>query len=285
MLPKVRKINNRDFAATGGVRLLRAIAIQSTRTRKSASGEAVHDLRVSIRRLRHILSALKDRFPGEESRRLRGELKVLMTQAGDVRDRDISIELIRKAAGANHRGIIGEFRTGRDEAAKSLRAGIRDWKRNGSVTAWRAAMKKVKAPDVPIDKAAHQILMELLKDFFRQGRKAAKPDASMDEIHRFRIAGKNLRYALDFFIPLYGDSADELMEYLKETQKLVGEIHDCAVAMQMVEAARSEAGKKEIRAALKKRLRKKTERFQRNYGCEFSNTARLRHWKKSLSAA
>jgi CHAD domain-containing protein len=110
--------------------------------------------------------------------------------------------------------------------------------------------------------------------------------ASVKEIHRFRIAAKNLRYTLDLFAPLYGTSLAGLLDQLKDVQALLGDINDCATVRRMLSRqALPHPGGKEILSALKKRQRKKTEQFRQHYAAGFSSAATLRQWKDSLRGA
>lgn len=282
----VRTPSTCRFAAAQSERLLRSLNVQAARAATSSGIDAVHDLRVAIRHFRRILAVLKSCFPGPETRHLRKELKAITVRAGGVRDRDIAIALIRKLVGAEYPEMLAEFRGRRTEAAQVLRASLRDWNTNGSWNAWRRALRSAPvSASPPANDIAATLLPHMVKEHFQRGRKAVEDGAAVDMLHQFRITAKNLRYTIDSFEDFYGDSIGDIVSHLKEVQELIGDIHDCAVTRDLVKHAQTSEGKKEILRALKKRQRRKTESFQRDFGCEFSNAAVLRQWKKCLAHA
>ena len=50
-----------------------------------------------------------------------------------------------------------------------------------------------------------------------------------ETLHRLRIECKKLRYATEFFAPLYGDQMRAFTGHLKNLQDLLGALHDTAV--------------------------------------------------------
>src|SRR5262245_20209839 len=90
----------RDYARTQTAILLRRLAYQVNRASKSTDAESVHDLRVAIRRLNRCLRTFSQFYPGRSWKKVRRRLKELMTVAGEVRDRDIAVELLNHAGSA-----------------------------------------------------------------------------------------------------------------------------------------------------------------------------------------
>lgn len=289
-----------EFATTQGDKLLRSVSTQITRTIRSHGAGEVHDLRVAIRRFMRILVVLKPCFPRGESRRIRRGLKRIMVQAGAVRDHDIALRLltrmaVSKSGPAGLGAIARQFQEKRKEAAETLSTTLRRWVQRNLPASWRKAVVSEGGPKAadarfcaaPVDVLAKRILPAMATEHFRFGKDAAQDRASVGEIHRFRIASKNLRYTLDLFAPLYGTSLPGLLEQLKDIQTLLGDINDCATVRRLLhsqKASRQKEGK-EILSALKKRQRRKTEEFQKRYAAEFSSAAMLRQWKDSLRRA
>jgi CHAD domain-containing protein len=272
-----------QFSAEQGSGLLRSLNIETARVLKSAGIEAVHDLRVAVRRFRQVLKILKPWLPDAESRLLRRELKELMARAGDVRDRDIALHLFRALEVPKNRRIVSKFHDARTAAAHALHASLHDFRLRDTGAAWRRALKLVKPAGAPAaSDAARDILPDMLKDYIRRGRHAAREDTPEKELHRFRIATKEMRYTLDLFAPLYGGGIGEIVGGLKKLQTHLGSIHDCAVTRGLVDDAQSPAGKNDILRELKKRREKKMERFLRDYERNFRDDEMLHHWKKSL---
>jgi CHAD domain-containing protein len=122
----------------------------------------------------------------------------------------------------------------------------------------------------------------MLKDHLRHGKRAARPGVAGKELHRFRIATKEIRYTVDLFAPLYGEAIHGFTEKLKQLQTDLGSIHDCAATSDLVRNAQSATGRQDILRALDKRREGKTERFLRDYNREFQTRGEAREWRKAL---
>jgi CHAD domain-containing protein len=273
------------FAKEQADRLLGRLAVQIARTIKSHGAEEVHDLRVAIRRFTRVLVVLKPCFPRDESRRIRQGLKKIMLQAGSVRDRDITLRLLAKQTRPAAGPLARQFRGERAEAARSLAASLKRWVRRSSSAKWRSALEGGASEDFAasaVEATAERILPRMAKEYLRCGKDAAREKAPAEELHRFRIAAKNLRYTLDLFAPLYGDSINGLLQQLKGVQTLLGGINDCATVRRMV--ARLEGGE-EILAALKKRQRREAGQFRQHWAAAFSSGAEAARWADCLRHA
>jgi CHAD domain-containing protein len=58
---------------------------------------------------------------------------------------------------------------------------------------------------------------------------------NVEDLHDMRIAAKRLRYVLELTTPVFGPPAEEAAKRAKKLQDLLGEIHDCDVAIPRVE--------------------------------------------------
>jgi CHAD domain-containing protein len=76
---------------------LRRFAFQVRQAVASGDEEAIHDLRVSIRRLRECLRMFEGLYPAAPRKKVRKELKKVMKSAERVRSADIAIGLLKKA--------------------------------------------------------------------------------------------------------------------------------------------------------------------------------------------
>ncbi len=272
-----------DFAKEQAAKLLERLALQVTRTLDSPAADEVHDLRVAIRRVLSVLTVLKPAFPGDESRKIRRKLKKMMALAGSVRDRDIAIRLIRELTPSGPDPLQKQFRTERRAAAKALTASLQRWVKQNSSAQWREALESEAGEEAfcanTVEYSAQRILPRVARNFYVCGQHAACEKKDEKELHSFRIAAKNFRYTLDLFAPVYGPSTKGLTQQLKGVQTLLGEITDCAAVRRMV--SRSKGGR-EILAALKKRQRKKIEKFRQDWTAAFASPEALRQWTDSL---
>ena len=271
------------FATEQADRLLGRLAFQVARTIKSLGAAEVHDLRVAIRKLMCVLVVLKLCFPRNESKRIRRGLKRIMEQAGSVRDRDIAVRLLATLAPSASSPLVRQFRSEREEAAKTLAVSLKRWVRRSLSAKWRKALKCESATEdfcsTPVEVTTRQMLPRMAMEYFSCGKDATRDQTTAEDLHRFRIAAKNLRYTLDLFAPLYGTSINGLLQQLKGVQTLLGEINDCVTVQRMVSRHR---GGRKILAALKKRQRKNAEQFRRHWTAAFSSAAAVRRWTENL---
>lgn len=77
----------------------------------------------------------------------------------------------------------------------------------------------------PVTSAAPELLARAFKRLRKKGRHFARRDP--EERHKLRIAGKNLRYAVELFAPLYGAGAVRtFLRRLKAAQDVLGTLND-----------------------------------------------------------
>jgi CHAD domain-containing protein len=269
------------FAVAQATRLLERLAFQINGAVHSPHAGAIHDLRVAIRRFSQVLSACKACFPSRSVRKMRRRLKLIMRLAGEVRDTDVALQLTA-ASGAS--SLEAKLRARRKTAAKSLLASLKHWTARKSVSKWRSALESGIPPrELGQSKAeafAHRELPRLAARFFREGARAAAPQASAGERHRFRLAAKKFRYTLELFAEFYSPAAAHWTAQVKELQALLGAINDCRSVRALVEAL---GGDPKIEASLKKRQHRKSLEFRRAWTARFGAADAAKQWMQSLS--
>ena len=269
------------FAVAQATRLLERLAFQINGAVHSPHAGAIHDLRVAIRRFSQVLSACKACFPPRSVRKMRRRLKLIMRLAGEVRDTDVALQLTA-ASGAS--SLEAKLRARRKTAAKSLLASLKHWTARKSVSKWRSALESGIPPrELGQSKAeafAHRELPRLAARFFREGARAAAPQASAGERHRFRLAAKKFRYTLELFAEFYSPAAAHWTAQVKELQALLGAINDCRSVRALVEAL---GGDPKIEASLKKRQHRKSLEFRRAWTARFGAADAAKQWMQSLS--
>jgi CHAD domain-containing protein len=107
-----------------------------TRATRCARPEAVHDLRVSIRRFSECLRAFQQFFP---ARRIRKRLKRIMDAAAEVRDRDIALESLAGIR-IDAPEAAGAIATQRSEAEHELKRRLIAWNQGSLAHKWRAEL-------------------------------------------------------------------------------------------------------------------------------------------------
>jgi CHAD domain-containing protein len=212
---------------------------------------------------------------------MRRRLKLIMRLAGEVRDTDVALQLTA-ASGAS--SLEAKLRARRKTAAKSLLASLKHWTARKSVSKWRSALESGIPPrELGQSKAeafAHRELPRLAARFFREGARAAAPQASAGERHRFRLAAKKFRYTLELFAEFYSPAAAHWMAQVKELQALLGAINDCRSVRALVEAL---GGDPKIEASLKKRQHRKSLEFRRAWTARFGAADAAKQWMQWLS--
>ena len=84
---------------------------------KPKDADAIHDLRVAIRRLRQELRIFKAWFEADRVKRIRRSLRKLMDRCAAVRNCDVAIEVLR-AAGFRKRTVIAGLEQERRQDAR-----------------------------------------------------------------------------------------------------------------------------------------------------------------------
>ena len=121
--------------------LLRRLVFQLSRAARARGPEAVHDLRVAIRRFSRALRTFEPFAGREPARRIRRKLRGLMRLAGRVRDRDMALELLSAAGLAPRARPMVALRRERAAAGETLAAEIGRWNRRGTAPKWRARLE------------------------------------------------------------------------------------------------------------------------------------------------
>ena len=120
--------------------LLRRLALQVNRAAKSCDADAVHDLRVSIRRLSRCLRLFSKFYPDGSWKKIRRNLKTLMEAAGAVRDMDIATEFLAEMGIGKASPLVQRLAQSRRAARRELESEVRSWKERGLSKRWRTTL-------------------------------------------------------------------------------------------------------------------------------------------------
>jgi CHAD domain-containing protein len=246
------------FAAECVPKLLARLAYEIHHTRQSGDPETVHNLRVAIRRFGQSLVLFKDIFGSKEVKKIRHRLKDLMDLTNEVRDCDVGIELLKDSELPGAPGVVEQLRKRRKEAMRLLLPELRRWRARKTSSKWRAALTPNGGSHVPLEETARARLPKLAKKFLKDGERAA----SAGDLHDVRIEGKKLRYSLELLEPVYGAAVNDWIEKVKAVQTQLGKANDCRAVRLLVADIGGEA---EIETWLKKRQRKKSREFRKEW--------------------
>ena len=203
--------------------------------------DGVHDMRVAIRRLRSVIrdfGEITDKFP---LKNLRKRLKRLADSLGVVRDADVCITTLEELSAqaeveeikAGIESIASEYRATRAAGLEELKKELAPERIADLESRFDAALgESLKQRGLyqvgRIEDAAESIVSKCRKEFVDQGEAIYYPN-SIQRLHRMRIAGKHLRYAVELFGDVLGEGAEVLADETKKMQGYLGDVHDCDV--------------------------------------------------------
>jgi inorganic triphosphatase YgiF len=205
------------------------------------SPEAVHQLRVAVRRLRSAMSTFKSLVAGPELDGLKGELKWLASACDEARNLDVFLEETYRPAAKGKAAIHGLADLGQALEAARGRAHARA-RGAAASTRFRALLLDLHAWIETGDWLTRtDDAGGLATDFAIQAlgarrRKLVKQGGGLMELsdaerHQVRIQAKKLRYAAEAFRPLLKDkAARRLIKKVKALQTALGALNDGATA-------------------------------------------------------
>jgi CHAD domain-containing protein len=126
-----------QFASVQLNRLLGKLAFQVRRAAKHPDEKAIHDLRVSIRRLSECLQEFRQFFPRHETRKILKQLDKVMNLAAQMRNRDIAIELVGGPDGTARPEFLANLQRERLQAKAKLVRTLAQWRRRDFSRKWR----------------------------------------------------------------------------------------------------------------------------------------------------
>jgi CHAD domain-containing protein len=204
--------------------------------------DAVHDMRVAVRRLRSLLRTARPLLDRTWAETLRAELDWLAARLGAVRDLDVLIEHFETTAADLNGG---------DAALTSVLLRPLVSERERSRRRLRSCLEKARYYELldSLERAAAVMPargedMTLRKLVRKEGKKLRRrasgfPDLNDGGLHRMRIQGKRARYAAELAAPSEGKPARRLVEASRDLQDVLGEHQDAVVAVrQLRELAR-----------------------------------------------
>lgn len=198
-----------------------------------AAPEDLHKLRVAMRRLRTLWWAYDPLLDKHDAKLQRREFKSLADAAGRTRDWDVLHELIAAAAPSNKHSLtwlIEAIEAHRAEALSFSRraignAGVERILQH-AVAAARAQLE-VHGAGQPIAGFAEERVQVAEKALKKRVKRAISADESdYGTLHEVRIAGKKLRYLLQFFAPVLDGGHQAVIEHLTVVQDELGTLND-----------------------------------------------------------
>ena len=197
--------------------------------------EAVHQLRVGLRRLRAAIGVFKPLLAEPERQRIETELNWLAGETDAARDQDVFIRddfhpTVQDAPSPDLAPLGRRLLTARGQAYDRARGALpspRYGLLRRETTAW---IETAALPDDPVAPFAAEALDRLHRHVERRARDLCGLD--VEARHSLRIRAKRLRYAAEFFADLF-PARRRRARYLKALERLqdtLGALNDLAVA-------------------------------------------------------
>jgi CHAD domain-containing protein len=207
-------------------------------------------MRVALRRLKSVLSDLKDVM---SRRRLQVPIegvKALLGILGHARDMDTKIEFLEalavspraKAYAAGIREIMDELAEDRAEVQPKILKAFDRVRREQAFRLMERLHPDLEAADITLDEWAKNRITVRVEKMLRW-EPYVKKSRREKELHQMRIAAKNLRYCLENLEPLYGK---QLLSYAKaamDVQAALGNVHNYDVWLGLLGILRASAGR------------------------------------------
>ncbi len=229
------------------------VATNMTVVRSLDDAEGPHQLRIGLRRLRTVFSVCRTVLKCPEMDRLVNEARWLGAEVGRLRDLDVVANDIVGLEAERHRDEPGlsvlatslsgwavDVRQALGELLVGTRAQnfLIDLARFVETRGWLLAedFDQTKRLAQPVGDLASEALDRL----WRSVRKRAKRLKTLEvhQRHSLRKDMKKLRYAIDFFGPLFpARKVDSILKHLRKLQEVFGGLNDAAMVRMMLTGA------------------------------------------------
>jgi CHAD domain-containing protein len=216
-----------------------ALADAEPRVLGNKDTEAVHDLRVALRRLRTLLKLARPVFGAFHTDAVRQAFRDLQASTGDLRDEEALAETLDGLKLED--APLALWRSRRLVRDRRLRRGLVTRLRKGELANARAMLHALLTLPVRPDRDA--ALAKFARRVVQKARRGveARRDAGPDDViglHDLRIAYKKLRYAVEIFSEALPVDLAAMAEPAARFQKRLGDIHDLDVAKVALARAR-----------------------------------------------
>jgi len=248
--------------------------------RKEPATDAVHDLRVAIRRCRSVAAVLQEVDPDPAWHQMRSVPKKLFRKLGELRDAQVMDEWVKKLA-AGDDPVCAQLHATFEINEPELRQSALRAAEKFDEKAWSRLERKLRkrARIVPTGSLAAECLaverFEEAKELHTRAQRTDKPKPW----HQLRIGVKRLRYTVESLLPehyaLWSDN-------LKRLQDLLGEVHDLDVLDAMVKQTASADALDSQNAWQETIRRERSQRIETYRQLTLGTTSVWNDWRHSL---
>ncbi|HEV2385963.1 MAG TPA: CHAD domain-containing protein [Candidatus Acidoferrales bacterium] len=259
---------------------MRAVLERCDAAREQMTPDAVHDLRVALRRCLAIAESFREIDSDSAWPDLRREARRLFKALGGLRDSQVIAELAKNVAPPGdgpRRALLEQLDGRRAEDEERVRAALAKFSRKK----WKAWARQLpaRAARLPLDGPASQYLaLERWNEAYALHRKAVRIGSRVS-FHRLRIGIKRFRYTLENLLP---GLHEKWGPDLKALQDELGEAHDLDVLWRTLLGI-AEFRPAAVRAAWKGRIDAMRAELFRGYRAKMAGKrSPWLVWRKSL---
>jgi CHAD domain-containing protein len=252
VMSKCRDKTYRWLAARYVRRQTKQLAEQLEGVPSAADIECVHRARVASRRLRAALRMFRTCFPAKRIKKWDKQIRRLAGELGDARDRDVQIELLcellcemtEKACSPGIARLLAQLEHDREAVQVDVLRAIERLRRSKVLDDLLTAAKRMLSGTKEKDpetfgpgarEQAGQYILRHVSELLSYQDSLADPE-DQKRHHGMRIAAKRLRYTAEIAKPVYRGRLDPIIDAIKRLQTLLGDIHDCDVWVEHLDA-------------------------------------------------
>lgn len=206
--------------------------------------DSVHQMRVTVRRLRSVLATYRPLLDTEQTEPFRAELKWLAALLGDVRDAEVLRKRLRQWSAEHGPGPSGvdALRAALTERQAVGRARLLpelDGERYRALTAAIAAADGLPwSGSVPGKKKLRKRVRRDWRRLAAAVDAAENADAAVErrrQLHEVRKKAKRTRYTAESLREVFGKDAERLADAARSIQSALGDLNDTAVMIRAIE--------------------------------------------------
>ncbi|MGN6475531.1 MAG: CYTH and CHAD domain-containing protein [Mycobacteriales bacterium] len=216
--------------------------------------DAVHQMRVTARRLRSVLKTFKPLLDEQWAASLRRELSWLADSLGTTRDSEVLLRRLTRDLDQLPEDLVigpvrsrleqvlhGNLATGREAVDAALSSERYVVLLERLVDAgWEPFTSP--AGERPTGKVVPKLIRASWRELVDNVRRLDLPDAQADDWHRVRIQVKRLRYSCEAAAPMFGRPAQRLAKIAASLQDSLGHNQDATIAAELLRTTATQRG-------------------------------------------
>jgi CHAD domain-containing protein len=248
--------------------------------RRAPEPDAVHDLRVALRRCRSVAAVMEEVDPEGSWQEMRKLGRKLFRQLGELRDVQV-LEEWTKRLGAESDPVRLQLLTLFEKQEGELRESATWAAGRFDEKAWKKLERGLqsRARLVPPDSLAAQCLalerLEAAKELHIRALRAEKPRPW----HELRIGVKRFRYTVESLLP---EKYEHWGENLKRVQDLLGDVHDLDVLGETIALAAAEEAEETRNRWAERIASERHERIETYRQLTLGKTSLWHEWRMGL---